>query len=325
MRGALRFGLALALAGAALLASAEDARITLGDANGAPRLQAIPIVRDLAYENASVREVNGYGLWLDVGVDTLPRGRALIVPFVGKPRELELERLFAGDPVLLILDPDGFVFVETELGFGCEYRVNALDPQDRRLWTRVYRFQGTCDGRARLEAVVERDTSGAGLRVDTYEFRDLREFKARVDPATFVSERLVDKRAGRWEIVATPFDPRGFGPEEAPEPLIVWAHNPRLGRRGSRIGELIRDERGRFYASYYVEGAEAYSWRLGFVVLFAPDGRALGVYEAQPGDEFSLWRPSWMGRSWGDAGELYFVRETVARERFDLLKIEPPP
>lgn len=182
------------------LCAGEKPVITLGDSNKAPHLIPQVIREDLTYWHFGIDNNNAHGVLAHAskGIEGDP-GRIIVVPFNGKTRELDLSKILKGYPEKIILDEEGYLFVETQVKFGCDYEVACISPRDKLLWVKSFIYSGDCKGGESWGISASLYQSASEIGVECYDRLPTGEFAMRIKKDSFRRYRLKDKLNNSWE------------------------------------------------------------------------------------------------------------------------------
>jgi len=276
-------------------------------------------------------------------------GRFVVVPFNGKTRELDLSKILNGSPQKIIVDEEGYFFVETQVKYGCDYEVACISPLDKVLWVKPFLYPGDCKGGDSPGISANLYQSENEIAVSCYDRVPTGEFAMAIKEGSFRHYRLKNKLNNSWEegralnkkektydsdhsdwyYFSIPWGMKGDGWIPYKNDLnrtiggvqLKEANNPKEGGKPSRLVDLRMDRKGRYYAQYLLDNGDE-GPDVQFVVFYAPTGLALGMYELKPGEDVNFNHlPG--NHSFNDQGELFFVREKEEHKLFDLLKLTP--
>lgn len=320
--------------------------INLGDANQAPNYSSKLVCSNLAHGEFTVTDTNEYGVLIEggIGMYSTP-SPTLVIRQDGKVRELDLQKMFKGDIIRLVMDEEGFLFLENQVKFGCHYEIACISPTDKVLWIKPFTYGGDCLGGDTWGISVELSHFDKGIYVDYYERLPTGEFAMRIKNNSAKLFYLKDKLNNEWEIVL-PENNKGYGenmnyysiPNTMKEDCkiaykngnnttIGWvqikeAYNPKVSGQPTRLVDLYKDKSGKLYALYFYDSplGNAYS-DFRYVVTYSKDGLPTGKYEIKPGEKFRMFQTYRFGEHpYNEKGEIYFSRSRD-RQHQDLLKL----
>jgi len=322
----------------------------LGDSNDAPLVSPQVIRSNLPYKYMMIQDVNSYGLLISLGIGVYsPHNRALVVPFNGESRELNLGNLLKGDPIEMMFDRSGFVVVETQIKFGCAYLVYVINPRAKVLSERPFDSPYGCEDDALRGIGVSLYRDGSENCFKYYEELVTGDYSFQILPESARNFCLTDKLRGIWEPRPKSFETilypseLDFVPVRKKNRLVVsiqdpsdWRHkklgnvsinednNPRLEGLTTRLESIGADNNRRLYATYVRDSKMVGESRRTVVVMYSETGVPLARYEAVVGDFLELLpeKPFAGGTVFSADGEWFFVRKTKAAE-FSILKISP--
>ena len=325
--------------------SAQDEGVMLGDANQAPGYTSQLVCANQIYDQFSVKDVNSYGVLMDVGMGMYAnQSRALVIRHDGKTRGFNLREMFEGDATDLFLDDEGYLFLENQLKYGCHYEVVCISPEDKVLWKKEFVYSRDCKGGDTWGIEVGLQQYDGEIWLSYFERKPTGEFAMKVKKDSGKMFRLKDKNKNIWEIdrprytkelregmyyYSVPHRMKGDGVIEYKNDKnktigrvrLKEGNNPKVLGKPTRMVELYKDRCGNLYGLYYYDSplGDVYSG-MRYLVTYSKDGTPKGKYEFKTGEDIRLFQTGRMGQPFNEKGEIFYTREREPH-RHDLLKL----